>query len=178
MCAISATGNYVPPMFIFPRERMSEQLCKNGPIGAIYECSKRGWINEELFLVWLKHFVKITCPSKDNPILLLLDNHNSHTTLSSYNFCRENGVIMLSFPPHTSHKLQPLDLTFFGPLKKSYANQCDLFLRKNGHEKITPYYIAEILRDAFVKVPTVGKAENGFKTSGIVPFNPNVFEEE
>lgn len=88
----------------------------------MYECSKKGWINEELFIVWLKHFVKITCATPDNPILLLLDNHSSHCTLASFEYCRVNGIVMLSFPPHTSHKLQPLDLTVFGSLKKSYSN--------------------------------------------------------
>lgn len=116
VCAISASGNYVPPMFIYPRERMSNLLKKDGPIGAIYTHSKKGWINEELFVVWLKHFVNITCATRDNPVLLLLDNHSSHCTLTCYEYCRENGIVMRSFPPHTSHKLQPLDLTVFGPL--------------------------------------------------------------
>jgi len=178
VCAISASGNYVPPMFIYPRERMSDLLKKDGPIGAVYECSKKGWINEELFIVWLKHFVKITCATPDNPILLLLDNHSSHCTLASFEYCRENGIVMLSFPPHTSHKLQPLDLTVFGSLKKSYSNQCDLFLRNNNHEKITPYDVARIFKLAFVRIVTVEKAQNGFKVSGVVPFNPLIFTDE
>ncbi|KAL4126167.1 hypothetical protein QTP88_010393 [Uroleucon formosanum] len=178
VCAIRASGNYVPLMFIYPRERMSDLLKKDGPIGAVYECSKKGWINEELFIVWLKHFVKITCATPDNPILLLLDNHSSHCTLASFEYCRENGIVMLSFPPHTSHKLQPLDLTVFGSLKKSYSNQCGLFLRNNNHEKITPYDIAGLFKLAFVRIATVEKAQNGFKESGVVPFNPLIFTDE
>ncbi|KAL4092450.1 hypothetical protein QTP88_026951 [Uroleucon formosanum] len=159
-------------------ERMSDLLKKDGPIGAVYECSKKGWINEELFIVWLKHFVKITCATPDNPILLLLDNHSSHCTLASFEYCRENGIVMSSFPPHKSHKLQPLDLTVFGSLKKSYSNQCDLFLRNNNHEKITPYDIAGLFKLAFVRIATVEKAQNGFKESGVVPFNPLIFTDE
>lgn len=178
VCAISASGNYVPPMFIYPRERMSDLLKKDGPIGAVFECSKKGWINEELFIVWLKHFVKITCATPDNPILLLLDNHSSHCTLASYEYCRENGIVMLSFPPHTSHKLQPLDLTVFGPIKKSYSDQCDIFLRNHNHEKITPYDVAGLFKLAFVRTATVEKAQNGFKVCGVVPFNPLIFMDE
>lgn len=70
---------------------------------------------------------------------------------------------MLSFPPHTSHKVQPLDLTVYGPLKKAYANQCDLFLRNNGHEKITPYDVAEIFKNAFVQTATIEKQKMDFK---------------
>nr|CAH7764117.1 unnamed protein product [Callosobruchus chinensis] len=56
--AVSAAGNYCPPMLIYPRKRMSPALQRNGPIGALYACSKNGWINSELFVEWLKHFEK------------------------------------------------------------------------------------------------------------------------
>ncbi|XP_050302777.1 uncharacterized protein LOC126740692 [Anthonomus grandis grandis] len=49
MCAMSAAGNFVPPMFIFLRQRMTPLLEKDGPPGAFYTHSKNGWINEELF---------------------------------------------------------------------------------------------------------------------------------
>lgn len=49
VCAMSAAGYYVPPMFIFKRERMKEALERNGPTSAIYRCSKSGWITEDLF---------------------------------------------------------------------------------------------------------------------------------
>jgi hypothetical protein len=39
-CATSASGIYKPPMFIYPRRRMSHLLEKGGPEGAIYNCSK------------------------------------------------------------------------------------------------------------------------------------------
>ena len=41
VCAFSAAGSYVAPMFIYPRVRMSPQLQKNGPDGAIYKCFKQ-----------------------------------------------------------------------------------------------------------------------------------------
>lgn len=31
LCAMSASGSFVPPMFIFPRKRMTPQLEKDGP---------------------------------------------------------------------------------------------------------------------------------------------------
>lgn len=104
-------------------------------------------------------------------MLLLLDNHISHITLASFEYCRVNGVIILSFPPHTSHKLQPLNLTVYGPLKKAYAHQCDVFLRSNNHEKITTYNVAEIFKDAYVRNSTMEKAQKGFCVSGVVPCN-------
>ncbi|CAG4958811.1 unnamed protein product [Colias eurytheme] len=56
LCAMNAVGGFVPPMFIFPRKRINPQLEKDDLAGAIYKCSDNGWINENLFFEWLKHF--------------------------------------------------------------------------------------------------------------------------
>lgn len=42
ICTICATGDFVPPMFIFPRQRMLPQLAKDEPAGAIYLALKMG----------------------------------------------------------------------------------------------------------------------------------------
>lgn len=177
-CAFSAAGHYIPPMFIFPRKRMSPQLMHNGPPGAIYHCSTNGWMTTELFSVYLKYFAKQTNASIDNPVLLVLDNHCSHTSLQSYIFCKQKGIHVVSIPPHTSHKLQPLDLTFFGPLKVALNKECDIFMKCHGSTKITPYDIASLFHKAFGRVATVDKATKGFEKSGIWPLNPNTFGEE
>lgn len=174
-CAMSAAGTFVPPMFIFARLRMASGLERNGPPGSIYQCSKNGWINEDLFRVWLRHFVNFTNVSKENPVLLIVDNHASHSSLNIYNFCRNNGVIMLSIPPHTSHRLQPLDLTFFGPLKKAYNMECELFMKSHAYQKITNTDLPGLFTKAYLKVAVAQRAVKGFETAGIFPMNPDVF---
>ncbi|CAH2098160.1 unnamed protein product [Euphydryas editha] len=106
VCAVSATGNYIPPMFIYPRQRHSPALENDGPRGAVYRYSKNGWINEDLFIDWLKYFAAVTKPSETEPIILILDNHSSHISLRAYEFCKKNNIVMLSLPPHSSQPLQ------------------------------------------------------------------------
>lgn len=113
MCVFSASGVYVPPMFIFCRKRMSSNLKKNGPPGASYMCSDNGWMIEELFVEWLKHFHQFTKISQEDPVLLIVDNHVSHCSLSSYKYSKENNIHLVTIPPHTSHRTQPLDVSFF-----------------------------------------------------------------
>ncbi|XP_031348436.1 uncharacterized protein LOC116174636 [Photinus pyralis] len=45
VCAMGAGGKYIPPMFIYPRLRMTPALERGGPPGSLYRCSKSGWIN-------------------------------------------------------------------------------------------------------------------------------------
>lgn len=178
VCALSASGQYIPPLFIFKRKRMKDGLDKNGPVGAIYKCSESGWITEELFCNWLEHFQKHVNATKEQPVLLVLDNHSTHSSLNSYNFCRDSGIHIVSLPPHTSHRLQPLDITFFGPLKAAYHQECDRFIKNKSYEKINQTDIAELFRNAFNRAATIEKAVNGFRTTGIFPLNRFVFSEE
>jgi hypothetical protein len=139
VCAMSASGSFTPPMFIYPRQRWSNGMKRYGPAGSSgKKCSKTGWINEELFLLWLQYFTKHSRLTPENLMLLLLDYHSSHISLASYTLCRENGIIMLSLPPHTSHRMQPLDVSFYGPLKKSFYQACRTWMTNHPHEKLTP----------------------------------------
>jgi hypothetical protein len=85
---MSATGIYIPPMFIYPRRRMSHLLEKGRPEGAIYNCSKHGWINEELFIVWLEKFTKHAKPTEEDPVLLILDT-TATKPFTFMNFAKE-----------------------------------------------------------------------------------------
>lgn len=178
VCCFNATGSqFIPPMFIYPRKRIDNSLKRNGMQGALYEKSKNGWINENLFVEWLKHFVRFAKPSADRPVLLILDNHSSHSTIESYNFCRNHHITMLSIPPHTSHRLQPLDLTLFSSLKNEFAKQCDMYVKTNNLTPITPNEISELFRNAFEACWNIKKAIKGFAISGIHPINRNAFKD-
>lgn len=111
-CCLCYVGRRYLCLFIFPRQRHSSLIEKDGPPGAIYDCSKNGSTNEALCLKWLHHFKESMKSSEENKILLIMDNHSSHSTLEDYQFCKENHITMLSIPPHSSHRMQPLDVTF------------------------------------------------------------------
>lgn len=113
------------------RKKKSDYLKSNGPPGAIYRSLDNGWITDDLFIESLKHFKHCSKPSKEDPVLLLLDNHSSHCSLNGYNFCKERGIIMLTIPPHRSHRIQPIYVTFYGPIKTAYNSKCDKFMRNN-----------------------------------------------
>jgi len=83
--------------------------------GAIGVPSPSGWIETNLFVRYLQHFVDHMKPSESNPVLVILHGHQSHKSNEAIQFARDNHLHLLTIPPHTSHKLQPLDLTFFGP---------------------------------------------------------------
>lgn len=177
LCAVNADGSFVPPMFIFPRKRITPQLEKDGLKGAVWKCSDDGLVNEHLFFEWLQRFASHAQPSPQKPILLILDNHPSHISVRIDEFCEENDIHMLSLPPNASHIMQPLG-TFFKQLKESYQKNYDLFSKNRQVEKITSYDVAVISNTAYSAVATKVKIETGFRVAGIVPYNPRVFVDE
>ena len=175
MCCMNAAGGFIPPFFIFPRKRMSVTLETGGPLGAEYRCSDNGWMNQDLFADWLTHFNKHAKSSVDDPVLLIFDNHGSHISLDMYEFCKSHYIHVVSLPPHTSHKIQPLDVSFYGPLKMAYYRECDLHLKITAHEKINMHELASLFNKAYVKVATMEKGVAGFRTTGIFPLNGDIF---
>lgn len=91
---------------------------KGAPPGSIHANHPSGWVQTNLFTKWFKHFLATVKPSESSPVLLILDGHTSHTrNIEIIELARNNHVHILSIPPHSSHKIQPLDKTFMGPLK-------------------------------------------------------------
>lgn len=176
--AVNAAGNFIPPAFIFPRKRMKAELLDGAPPSSIGMVSDSSYINSSLFVDWLSHFKDHAKPSKDNPVLLILDNHTSHCTLDAVLFLRDNHIHALTIPPHSSHKAQPLDRCIHNSLKIFYAAECEKWMRNHPGRGITVYQIARILTPAYLKAATPSNAIQSFKISGIQPFNPDIFGEE
>ena len=52
------------------------------------ERERSGWINEDIFVDYLRHIVNHTRCSLENTILLILDNHESRVSLQAIDFAR------------------------------------------------------------------------------------------
>lgn len=178
VCCMSASGTYVPPALIFARKRFREDLYNAAPVGTLKLISDSGFINTDLFFSWMQHFKQHVQPTSENPVLLIFDNHVSHRSLKVINYCRENNIHLLSIPPHSSHKLQPLDKGFFGPLKNAYSQFCDNWLVQNPGRVITQSEVSSLFRLAYYKVANLEKAAHSFASTGIYPFNDQTFSDE
>lgn len=130
--AMSASGEYLPPMFIFARQRMNDALKVGAPEGSVFACNPSGWSSLTTCSDWFDHFLAYTRPSADSPVLLILDGHSTHTrNLPMLEKAKKNFVRIVSIPPHTSHKIQPLDVSFMGPFKSHYSTAVGNFLKRN-----------------------------------------------
>lgn len=178
IACVSAAGNHVSPMLIFPRKNFKQHMLNGSPPGSIGGANPSGWSTEELFMQYLDHFINQTKPSKEQPVILILDNHSSHISINAINKAKESGVYMLTFPPHTSHKLQPLDRTVFGPYKQFYNKAVSEWMLTNPGKPLSIYEVAQMCGKAYMQAFTLKNITKGFEVSGIFPLNENIFGEE
>lgn len=70
----------------------------------------------ELFKGWLAdHFLRYAVAAR--PLFLLLDGHSSHYNPEAVRVAKESDIILFTLVLHTTHEMQPLDTSLFGPLK-------------------------------------------------------------
>ena len=171
MSCVSASGSTLPPLMVYPRKRSVPDKMRAGAVGGtLFEVSDNGWINKEIFLVWLQHFVDSIPPVR--PVLLILDGHSSHVTIEAIELARSNDVLMLCLPSHTTHILQPLDVGVFKPFKAAFSKASHQFIMQNPGRVITNDVLASLVGDAWPHAFTPLNIMAGFKKCGIHPFNP------
>ncbi|XP_014211032.1 tigger transposable element-derived protein 6-like [Copidosoma floridanum] len=173
---ISAAGTFMPPFIIFPRVKENLEFIKDTPAGAWAEFHKTGCMQIDIFTKWFKKFVKFSQATPENPVLLLLDGHVTHVkNLNVIDLAKENGVEILCFPPHCTHKMQPLDVGFNGTLNKSFGAQVAAFQRRDN--QITLKNLYSIFGKAYIHSAKMETAINSFRRCRMYPFDSTVFPE-
>jgi hypothetical protein len=76
---------------------------------------------------------------------------------------REDGFSIVCLPPHSSHKMQPLDLAFMKPLKIFYCQEIELWLKNNFPPTVTICQVGKLFGSAYLRAATVETAINGFR---------------
>lgn len=144
--------------------------------GAKGVAAKSGYMNSEIFSDdYLPFFISSVRCSKQQPILLILDNHISHISIKAVELCRDSGIHLLTLPPHTSHKLQPLDRCVYGPLKTYFNQALDDWMRTNPGRNVSIYEIASLSAKAFSRSMTPENILSAFRCTGIFPLNCHIF---
>jgi hypothetical protein len=103
--------------------------------------------------------------------LLIIDGYESHYSVEFQDYCKENKIITLCMPPHSSHLLQPLDVVCYSLLKRHYGDRISLLARNRVHH-ISKETFLPAFKAAFEKTFTQENVCAGFRGAGLVPHNP------
>jgi hypothetical protein len=85
----------------FHRVHFKIHTMNNAPPGTHETSHSSGWSNSEKFIEFLDNFIHHVKPTEDKKVLLHMNNHENHAAITAIAKARENGKIILTFPPHT-----------------------------------------------------------------------------
>jgi len=106
------------------------------------------------------------------PRLLILDGHRSHINFEFCQYAIDNNIELLCFPSHTTHLLQPLDVSLFRPLQKYYGKAADDHMRDTCTAVIKGTFW-KFYSTARGQAYTKENLKSAWRKTGIHPFNPN-----
>ncbi|XP_032390430.1 uncharacterized serine-rich protein C215.13 [Etheostoma spectabile] len=171
LACLNAAGEDIPPFIIYKGGYPGGPYNKVGVPNALYGKSQAGYIDSELFRKWfVGHFLKFA--TQERPLLLVMDGHVSHLDPELVRAAQREGVILLCLPPHTSHILQPLDVSFFGPLKADFSGVTGDLSAVNHSFLVSKKEFSRVLRDSYQRVRDRGLVVAGFRKCGLYPLDP------
>ena len=169
----SASGYCIPPMVVFDRKTLRQDMTVGEVPGTFYGLSENGWMDTELFQEWFKNHFLVHAPPM-RPLLLLLDGHSSHYQPELLRIAAAESVVLFCLPPHTTHILQPLDNGVFGSLKRCWSEECHRYCSRNPGRVVNRYNFSEIFHSTWMKSMRMENVVSSFRKVGVFPPNREV----
>jgi hypothetical protein len=139
-----------------------------------FASSENGWSSNKLGMEWLeKVFNRHTQPaSPRSRRLLIVDGHSSHVNYEFVEWADRHRIIILILPPHSTHKLQPLDVGLFGSLATAYSVRLDMLLAGSGGlTTMSKSMFFDLFKPSFDEVFSEKNIQHAFQKPGIWPVN-------
>jgi hypothetical protein len=161
-------------MIVYSYKRIPKAVVDKVPQNWGIGRSENGWMTGETFFEYIVNILSpwLLAQKIQFPVILFLDGHKSHLTLTLSEFCSKNNIIVVALCPNATHILQPLDVAVFRSLKMEWKKSVHCWRMDHNGQKLSREQFAPILETALNKMrrfPDVVK--NGFRTCGLVPFN-------
>jgi hypothetical protein len=170
---ISADGRSLHPLVIWPASTHRSNWTTHPTPGWHFGFSENGYNDSKINLEWLTRVFDPQTREIANgkPRVLISDGFATHETLEVLEFCFANNIILCRLPSHTSHKLQPCDISVFGPLKTAYRDQVER-LNRGGVDTIGKQHFTYLYQPARDRAITKRNILAGWAAAGLFPFNP------
>jgi 4-hydroxybenzoate polyprenyltransferase len=178
---ISATGRRLIPTVVFKGGIVQSSWAPSEGLPAWnYQATITGWTNTEIAQDWVSNsFIPETTPRYPHEWrFLILDGFSTHVDHFFQLTCLKNKVMLFYLPAHSSHKLQPLDVAVFSPLKTAYRKIIHASPLSTVSSPASKQRFVSAYYEASRKAMTTSNIQSGFKSAGIWPLNGDMVLEK
>ncbi|KZS19939.1 Uncharacterized protein APZ42_013502 [Daphnia magna] len=168
-------GVDLTPFLIYPYERAQQWMSnEERPPGFKAFFTKKRWMTVDAFCHWLLHQLipELKIKEVHFPVVLYLDGHRSHMNIRISDICTENDIVLICFPPNTTHILQPCDVALFKPLKGLWKAKVHEWTGKHPTNKVPVKNMAHLLNEVWQNL-SASYGQKGFRVCGLYPWNPD-----
>ena len=178
MFAGSAAGNMIPAYVVYKADNLWANWLEGGPANTRYNRSKSGWFDSYTFSDWFETVFLPYVRKLPGTKVLLGDNLSSHFTPTVLKLSAEHNIIFCCFPPNATHLLQPLDVAFYGLLKRAWRDVLNEYKLKGNRKTRTlnksdfPRLLTKLYNKIYPSEEETSKnLISGFEKCGIYPLN-------
>lgn len=173
--AANAFGTLAPTLMLFPyKQRIPGEIFNNLPPNWAAGRTESGWMNRDTFYLYLRDVFHpwLLREKIALPVIVFVDGHKSHVSPLTTELCRKAKIILICLPPNSTQITQPLDVSFFRPLKAFWNQLLTEWRIDHGGELLPRCEIAPLLQKAIDKMVNLKSTlVNGFRRSGLYPFD-------
>ena len=169
----SADGVKLPPLVVYKAKNLWARWTRGGPAGTVFSVSDSGWMEEGNFKEWFKQLFipAVSHLLESGPVVLFADGHGSHIGYELIDTAMKHNIVLMCLPPHTSHVLQPLDVTCFAPMKQEWKKALKHFKVSSGAMHVSKSEFLPLLKIVWEKSLLESHLRNGFKACGLHPLS-------
>ncbi|KAG5674292.1 hypothetical protein PVAND_004270 [Polypedilum vanderplanki] len=121
---------------------------------------------------------ELTLRKIQRPVVFCFDGHASHDNIDLFLYCKERDIIIVKFPPNATNILQMADTSIFAPTKKTFRSEVTKYKHEYDKTNLSHGDFIKILSRVMDKTMTADSIQNGFRGTGIFPFNrKNVYDD-
>ena len=181
LACISGDGTALPPSLIYSgqtgdlRDSWVEDF--NTSDQAYFSVTGKGWTCNRLGVEWLRDVFDRHTKSKagNRRRLLIVDGHSSHVNMEFLDLADRLNIVTHVLPAHSTHRLQPLDVSLFAPLVTYHSKGLNKLMADSlGHVTMTKRLFWTIFRDALATAFNVSNITSAWTKTGLIPLNPEV----
>lgn len=138
-------------------------------------------VDSNIFKKWAHKFVADVRARNDNErwMILFYDACRSHMTTAAIDVFRAANIAVMALPAHTSDRLQPLDVSVFGPLRH-FVNTSLTHMALEAktlyrtQQKLSGGEVWRAIVAGHAKAFTPNNIKSGFLKCGLWPLNINI----
>ncbi|XP_045771781.1 uncharacterized protein LOC123871831 [Maniola jurtina] len=171
----NAIGSAIPPMILFKGKRLKPEFRDNLPPGSLVKMTPKGSMTTETFIEFINHLHKYRT---SGPCLLIFDGAKCHLDFTIVEEAEKCGITLYCLPSNTTHELQPMDKSVYRSFEHHWDQELIKYVSQHPERTLNKTSFNVVLSQVWSKCMTITNISNGFRATGLYPYNPDAIPEE